>query len=65
LVIEEPAWSIQALKSRNPHAARLTLREHLQRVIQGLLAATELEAVEPARTEVAAKRSEYARRSAI
>jgi GntR family hexuronate regulon transcriptional repressor len=41
------------------------MREHLERVIEGLLAATELEAVELARTQAAAKRSEYARRRAI
>ena len=63
--IDEHRRLLDALRSRDPQAARLAMREHLQRVIEGLLAATELEAVERARTEVAAKRSEYARRRAI
>jgi GntR family transcriptional repressor for pyruvate dehydrogenase complex len=63
--IDEHRRLLDALRSRDPQAARQAMREHLQRVIDGLLAATELDAVERARTEVAAKRSEYARRRAI
>jgi GntR family transcriptional repressor for pyruvate dehydrogenase complex len=60
--IDEHRRLLDALTARDPQAARLAMREHLERVIEGLLKATELEAVERARTEVAAKRSEYARR---
>ena len=63
--IDEHRRLLDALRLRDSHGARRAMREHLQRVIEGLLAATELEAVERARTEVAAKRSEYARRRAI
>jgi GntR family transcriptional repressor for pyruvate dehydrogenase complex len=63
--IDEHRRLLDALRSRNPKRARLAMREHLQRVIEGLLEATELEAVERARTEVAAKRDEYARRRVI
>jgi GntR family transcriptional repressor for pyruvate dehydrogenase complex len=60
--IDEHRNVLDALRTRDPQQARRAMREHLERVIEGLLAATELEAVERARGEVAAKRSEYARR---
>ena len=41
------------------------MRTHLENVIEGLLAATEVEAMERARAEVAKKRTEYARRRAV
>jgi GntR family transcriptional repressor for pyruvate dehydrogenase complex len=60
--IDEHRRLLDALKARDPQQARRAMREHLERVIEGLLAATEIEALERARTEVAAKRTEYARR---
>ena len=63
--IDEHRRLLDALRARDPQDARQAMREHLQRVIEGLLAATEMEAVERARVEVAAKRSEYARRRVI
>jgi GntR family transcriptional repressor for pyruvate dehydrogenase complex len=63
--IEEHRRLLDALRTRDPQQARRAMREHLEHVIEGLLAATELEALERARTEVAAKRSEYARRRAV
>ena len=63
--IDEHRRLLDALRARDPQRARLAMREHLQRVIEGLLAATELDAVERARTEAAARRNEYARRRAI
>jgi GntR family transcriptional repressor for pyruvate dehydrogenase complex len=63
--IDEHRRLLDALRARDPQGARLAMREHLERVIEGLLAATEMDAVERARTEVAAKRNEYARRRAI
>jgi GntR family transcriptional repressor for pyruvate dehydrogenase complex len=41
------------------------MREHLGRVIDNLLTATEIDAMQQARSEVAARRSELARRSLI
>lgn len=62
--IDEHRELLDALRARDPQWARRAMREHLERVIDGLLVATEMEAVERARNEVAAKRSEYARRRA-
>lgn len=56
---------LDALKTRDPKKARKEMRAHLESVIEGLLAATETEAVERARAEVRRKRSEYARRRAL
>ena len=63
--IDEHRRLLDALRTRDPQQARKAMREHLERVIEGLLAATELEAVERARTEIAAKRTEYARRRVV
>jgi GntR family transcriptional repressor for pyruvate dehydrogenase complex len=64
-MIGEHRTLLDALKARDPQRARRAMREHLERVIDGLLVATELEALERARTEVAARRTEYARRRSI
>ncbi len=54
---------LAALRQRNPHAARNAMRDHLRRVIDSLLQATESEAVEQAieqaRATVAATRQRY------
>lgn len=63
--IDEHRQLLDALRTRDPQQARRVMREHLEHVIEGLLAATELEALERARTEVEAKRVEYARRRAV
>lgn len=63
--IDDHRSLLEALKARDPQRARKAMREHLERVIEAILAATELEAVERAREEVAARRSEYARRLAV
>lgn len=63
--IDEHRRLLDALHAHDAQAARRAMREHLERVIEGLLAATELEAVELARTQAAAKRNEYAKRRAI
>ena len=63
--IDEHRELLEALRARDPQWARRAMRDHLERVIEGLLVATEMEALERARNEVAAKRSEYARRRAI
>lgn len=63
--IDEHRRLLDALRTRDPQQARRAMREHLERVIEALLAATELEALEKARTEVEAKRVEYARRRVV
>jgi GntR family transcriptional repressor for pyruvate dehydrogenase complex len=60
--IDEHQGILDALRKRDPHAARKAMRDHLARVIEGLLVATENDAVERARAEVDAKRSDLARR---
>ena len=55
----------EALKAHDPAAARQAMRDHLERVIDHLLHATETEAVERARQETGARRSAIAKRVAI
>jgi GntR family transcriptional repressor for pyruvate dehydrogenase complex len=54
-----------ALKRRDPKAARAAMRDHLARVIEGLLVATETEAVDNARKKAVSKRHEYTRRLSV
>jgi GntR family hexuronate regulon transcriptional repressor len=63
--IDEHRRLLDALVARDPQRARREMRDHLERVIDGLLVATEMDAVERARTEVSEKRKEYARRRVI
>jgi GntR family transcriptional repressor for pyruvate dehydrogenase complex len=63
--IEEHRDIVAALRTRDPRQARTAMHSHLDRVITGLLTATELEAMQRAQMEVAAKRSEIARRMAL
>ncbi|NLG77068.1 MAG: FadR family transcriptional regulator [Xanthomonadaceae bacterium] len=56
---------LQALKARDPQAARAAMRSHLDRVINSMLSATETDALERARSEFAAKREELAKRRSI
>lgn len=55
----------RALQARDPKAARKAMHDHLDRVINAILAATETDAVEKARSEIATKRKEMARRLSI
>ena len=50
--VDEHRAIYEALKSRDAQAARILMREHLMRVIDGILQATEVEAVEAARKQV-------------
>ena len=63
--IDDHQEILLALKERDPTNARNAMREHLGRVIDNLLTATEIDAMQQARSEVAARRSELARRSLI
>lgn len=57
--IDEHAAILQALKERNPGAARHAMRNHLSRVLDSLLAATEVQEVEQARQRMAETRARY------
>ena len=63
--IDEHQTILAALRERNPKAARKAMRDHLGRVIDGLLKATEIDTLERARAEVEAKRTDLARRVAV
>lgn len=63
--IDEHLVLLNALRRRDPAAARIAMRDHLARVIDGLLQATEVDTLERARAEVAEKRNELARRVAV
>lgn len=56
---------LEALRARDSKAARKAMRGHLERVITGLLKATELEAFERARSEVEAQRKSVSRRIGV
>jgi len=63
--IAEHRRVVDALKARDPAAARQAMRDHLERVIEHLLAATETEAVQKAQQETSARRDAFARRGTI
>jgi GntR family transcriptional repressor for pyruvate dehydrogenase complex len=63
--VEEHRPIVEALRARDPHAARSALRKHLRGVVDDLLAATELEVMERARSELDARRDSVARRLKI
>ena len=56
---------LAALRKHDPKAARSAMREHLGRVIDELLEATETDALDSARKKASVKRHEYTRRLAI
>lgn len=58
--IEEHRRVLDAIKNRDPDGARNAMRDHLQRVVQQLLDATEAEALEQARREMSATRQRFA-----
>jgi GntR family transcriptional repressor for pyruvate dehydrogenase complex len=64
-LIEDHEVILNALKARDPRAARNAMRAHLSRVIEGLLTATEMDAMAQTRSDVEARRLEMARRTAI
>jgi DNA-binding FadR family transcriptional regulator len=63
--INEHRRVFEALQARDPHAARQAMRDHLERVIEHLLHATETEAVQKAKLETSARRNAIAKRVAI
>ena len=50
---------MRALKQRDPEAARAAMHEHITRVIEHMLEATEVEEIERARAVAAEKRRRY------
>ena len=63
--MDEHAAIVAALAARDPRAARQAMRDHLARVIDGLLQATETEAMEKAREEAAHRRDAYRKRASV
>jgi GntR family transcriptional repressor for pyruvate dehydrogenase complex len=63
--IGEHRLILAALKKHDPKAARNAMRDHLGRVIDGLLVATESEALDSARKKAVSKRHEYSRRLSV
>lgn len=59
-VVDEHSAVLNALRARDPAAARAAMRAHLAAVLEHLLFATEEKAVEEARKAAAAKRQRYA-----
>lgn len=57
--IDEHAAILTALRNRSPDAARRAMRDHLTRVLNSLLAATEVQELEQARARIAAERKRY------
>ncbi|MCI3131079.1 FadR family transcriptional regulator [Phenylobacterium aquaticum] len=57
--IDEHAVVLEALRRRSPEAARRAMRDHLTRVLDSLLAATEVQELEQARARIAAERKRY------
>jgi len=64
-LIDDHRDILLALTARDAQAARSAMRGHLGKVIEDLLTATEIDALEQARSKVAARRHEMARRSMI
>lgn len=63
--VDDHVLILKALRARDPKAARNAMRKHLERVIEAVLTATEMDAVQRARSEIAARRKEIARRTSI
>lgn len=63
-VVDEHTAILDALRARDPSAARAAMRNHLGQVIDSLLFATEERQIEEARRAVQAKRDRYSRATA-
>ena len=57
--IDEHAAIVSALRARSPEDARDAMRRHLTRVLNSLLAATEVQELEEAKARIAAARDRY------
>lgn len=63
--VEEHQLIVDALRARDPAAARQTMHLHLRRVVDDLLSATELDMMERARSEIHQRRVQVAHRLGI
>ncbi|NML05950.1 FadR/GntR family transcriptional regulator [Sphingomonas sp. G-3-2-10] len=63
--VDEHRPMLDALRARDPEAARNAMRAHLRTVIDDLLEATEVEVMERARNELEVRRSNVSRRLGI
>lgn len=63
-VVEEHSAVLEALRARDPNAARAAMRAHLSAVLDGLLFATEERLLAEARKATQAKRDRYSRATA-
>jgi GntR family transcriptional regulator, hexuronate regulon transcriptional repressor len=63
--IDEHRRIVEALQARDPVASRLAMRDHLHQVIEGVLAATETEAMEQFHNETALRRQAIAKRVSV
>ena len=64
-IVDDHCPIFEALKARDPAAARSAMRNHLGRVIENLLAVTEADVMERARADIDARRQEIALRKII
>lgn len=64
-VVEEHRAVLEALRAHDSAAARAAMRHHMSSVINHLLFATEAEAVEAARRDVASTRARYAQAASL
>lgn len=63
--VDDHRYILDALRDRDPKAAREAMHAHLDKVFQSVLNATEIDAIKRARSEIAAKRDELERRSRL
>ena len=63
--VDEHRLIVDALRAHDPAEARKAMRDHLQRVIEDLLDATEVEVIRQARNETAMQRGRIARRLGV
>lgn len=61
--LDEHAAILDALRARDPEAARRAMRQHLNRVFDSILLATEVHEVELAKERIAAQRRKFASQS--
>ena len=64
-LVDDHQEILNALRARDPVAARGAMRDHLGRVIENLLAVVETDALEQARHQIEARRNEMARRAEV
>lgn len=63
--VDEHRLILDAMKARDPDAARQAMRDHLTRVTENLLIATEADVVDRARLRVEERRFDFARRAGV